>query len=356
MSSIRLFQFVRALAFIGLIVNCAPLWAECTLPGTASATPLPEKLGIELYVQGELEIAPPSWIISRGFYISPEQRIINECSKILTAKTISDSLPERLNRFAYLPEEARTRAFIAVSSVDQKMAMQKTGPYWHAYVTAFPDLRFVGATVRLAHGLVTRDESIRSPADLINKRVGLVMRPSSLRALQEILLIKAWDIYDQIIVKEYLPSEFPGALERGEVDVVFMPIGRMADDRLLPVGVDFNDLDLHWISISQEDVHAATDNTPVLTERAVFSPKTGATNGELEVGLITFDAAWFTFASTPDDIVYEFIHAVQQVCPPQAPACEGRSPASMARWPGIEENLIHPGALKFYQDVGINHD
>jgi TRAP-type uncharacterized transport system substrate-binding protein len=325
--------------------------AECELP--TAGTPSDGKVRIDLYVQGDIEIAPPAWVLDRGKHVSPEERVINECSNLLHARSISDSLPERLNIFAHLPEEARSAAFIAVSSVDQKMAVDKTGPYWHAYVTAFPDLRFVGATVRLAYGLATLDETIQAPGDLVGKKVGLVARPSSIRALQEILLIRSWGIYDRISVKEYLPAELAGALNRREVDAVFMPAGRMTGRELMPTGVDFDDPSLRWISISTDDILIATNKTPVLAERVVFSPAAGATNGDDEVGLVTFDVAWFTFASTPDAVVYEFINAAQQVCPPQAPSCNGRSPQSMIRWPELETDLLHPGALKFYQEIGV---
>ena len=311
---------------------------------------------MKLYVQGRLMMKPPSWFMGRGDYISPEERLINRCSRRLTAKTVSDSLPERLNVFAYEPEAARSGAFIGVSSVDQKMAMEKTGPYWHAYVTAFPDLRFVGATNRFVHGLVTLDDSIRSPRDLIGKRMGLVMRPSSLRALQEIVLISAWDIYDQITVREYLPGELADALDRGEVDAVFMPVARVANGELMAMNIDIRRKDIRWISLSPDDVFAATDNTPVLAERVVFIPPAGVANGDEEVGLITFDVAWFTFASTADDVAYEFAHVVHHVCPTLRPSCAGRSMESLLRWPQLDPGLIHPGALRFYREAGINLD
>ena len=44
----------------------------------------------------------------------------------------------------------------------------------------------------------------------------------------------------------------------------------MTDRMLLPLGVDFADESLKWISISEDDILAATDNTPVLAERLVF--------------------------------------------------------------------------------------
>jgi TRAP-type uncharacterized transport system substrate-binding protein len=150
-----------------------------------------------------------------------------------------------LNVFANKSAAERSGAFIAVSSVNQKMAMQRTGPYWHAYTTTFPDLRFVGSSVRIDYGLVTLNPNIRTTHDLVGKRIGLVMRPSSIRALQEIVLLKSWDIYDQITIKEYSPTAMASALDRNEVDVIVMPVARMSNDQLRPMQPDLERSDLN---------------------------------------------------------------------------------------------------------------
>jgi TRAP-type uncharacterized transport system substrate-binding protein len=249
-----------------------------------------------------------------------------------------------------LPDEAKSRSFIMVSNVDQKMAMDKTGPYWHAYVEPMSDLRFVGAVARHAHGLVTLDDSIRNSDDLRGKRVGLIPRPSSLRALQEIVLLQAWGIYEDIEVLEFMRPDMAGALERGDVDVVFMPVAQMINGKLKSTDIDITRDDLHWVSLSAADVDAATTNTPVVADRVVFSPPQGATNGNAEVGLISFDAAWFTFASAPDDVVYEFLRLASMVCPATQPNCGGRAMDTLLQWPDLDTDLIHPGAQRFYRE------
>ena len=339
----------------GILCSASMVRADC--PQALGSGPVSEpKLSVMLYVQGRLMMRPPSQFMERGEYISPEQRLINRCSGRLTATTLSDTLPERLNVFAHKSKAARSGAFVGVSSVDQKMAMEKIGPDWHAYVTAFPDLRFVGATNRFAHGLLTLDDTIRSVKDLAGKRMGLVMRPSSLRALQETVLISAWDIYDQITVREYLPGELAAALDGGAVDVVFMPVARVVNGELVSMNIDIHRKDIRWISLSPDDVVAATANTPVLAERVVFIPSAGTVNENENVGLITFDVAWFTFLSTSDDVVYEFAHAVHHVCPRLKAGCAGRSMESLLRWPQLDPGLIHPGALRFYREAGVDFD
>ena len=163
-------------------------------------------------------------------------------------------------------------------------------------------------------------------------------------------MINAWDIYDRITVKEYLPAELAGALNRGEVDAVFMPIAREVDGTLQVMHRNLSRGDIRWLSLSGDDVAAATHNTPVLAERVLFTPAGRAE----EVGLITFDVAWFTFASTPDNVAYEFAQAVYHACPPLKPDCSGKSVESLLRWPELDPGLIHPGALIFYREAGID--
>ncbi|SVE56839.1 uncharacterized protein METZ01_LOCUS509693, partial [marine metagenome] len=105
-----------------------------------------------------------------------------------------------------------------------------------------------------------------------------------------------------------------------------------------------------------DDVVAATGNSPVLAERVVFMPSAGAVNENENVGLITFDVAWFTFLSTSDDVAYEFAHAAHHVCPRLKAGCAGRSMESLLRWPQLDPRLIHPGALRFYREAGVDFD
>tara|TARA_B100000586_G_scaffold81084_1_gene57159 strand:+ start:472 stop:1068 length:597 start_codon:yes stop_codon:yes gene_type:complete len=159
-------------------------------PNTLNLKPTSQtKIPVSLYIEGVFSVRQKSSKDENEFFVAPEVELINSCSQSLTAKTFIAPLPERLNIFAHRSKESRSGAFINVSSVDQKMAMEKKGPSWHAYTASFSDLRFVGATVRLAHGLLTLDGTINSVHDLVGKRIGLVMRPSSLRVLQETVMV-----------------------------------------------------------------------------------------------------------------------------------------------------------------------
>ena len=322
-------------------------------PSTLNLKPIPQtKVPVSLYIEGTLSVSQKSSKDENEFFVAPEVELINSCSQSLTAKTFIAPLPERLNIFAHRSKENRSGVFINVSSVDQKMAMEKKGPSWHAYTAPFPDLRFVGATVRLAHGLLTLDREINSVQDLIGKRIGLVMRPSSLRILQEVALMNVWDIYDQITVKEYPPGEMSQALDRGEVDVIFLPVIRETKGKLLPINLDFNRKDVHWISISTKDVNTAMESTLILADHMVFPEVTQSSNKEQDIGLITFDVAWFTFTSTPDDVVYDFLQAARHICPPDNNSCSTISTDRLLLWPKLETRLIHPGAQRFYREQG----
>ena len=342
------------IAFVLIFISSRVSASTINCPSALNLKPTSQtKVPVSLYIEGTLSILQQSSKDENDFFIAPEVKLINSCSQSLTAKTFIAPLPERLNIFSSRSKENRSGAFINVSSADQKMAMEKKGPSWHAYVAPFSDLRFVGATVRLAHGLLTLDREINSVQDLVGKRIGLVMRPSSLRVLQEALLISVWDIYDQIIVKEYSPGEMSKALEQGEVDAIFLPVIRETKGKLLPINLDFNRRDLHWISISTKDVKNTIENTLILADHMVLPEVTQLANKEQDIGLITFDVAWFTFASTPDNVVYDFLQAVRHICPPGINSCSEISTDRLLLWPELETRLIHPGAQRFYKEQGV---
>ena len=90
----------------------------------------------------------------------------------------------------------------------------------------------------------------------------------------------------------------------------------------------------------------------MLAERIAFPLSATSADNYEEVGLITFDVAWFTFASTPDDVVYDFLQAVRHVCPSEINICPTISTDRLLLWPKLETRLIHPGAQRFYKEQG----
>jgi len=70
---------------------------------------------------------------------------------------------------------------------------------------------------------------------------------------------------------------------------------------------------------------------------------------------IAFPQVVFTHADVPDDVVYAMAKAMYenaQVMADTFPPFRAFKPADMKGDPGIAE--FHPGALKFYEEVGLN--
>jgi TRAP-type uncharacterized transport system substrate-binding protein len=129
-----------------------------------------------------------------------------------------------------------------------------------------------------------------------------------------------------------------------------MPVIREDKGNLLSINLDINRPDIHWISISSKDVTSATESTSILAEQLIL-PRSTTVKGEGAVGLITFDIAWFTFASTPDDVVYAFLQSVRHFCSPNGQGCSVLPADRLLRWPQLETRLIHPGAQRFYKEM-----
>ena len=102
----------------------------------------------------------------------------------------------------------------------------------------------------------------------------------------------------------------------------------------------------------EKDVKTAMDNTLILADHMVLPEIKESANKEEDIGLITFDIAWFTFASTPDDVVYDFLQTVRHFCPSNINSCSTISTDRLLLWPKLETGLIHPGAQRFYKEQG----
>lgn len=84
--------------------------------------------------------------------------------------------------------------------------------------------------------------------------------------------------------------------------------------------------------------------------------KAGSMPGVLEDGTyIAFPQVIFTHANAPDDVVYEMAKAMYenaQVMADTFPPFRAFRPENMRGDPGIAE--FHPGALRFFEEVGLN--
>lgn len=250
----------------------------------------------------------------------------------LPVRTVSEALPESVNRIAAMAADARPWNLPIVTTVDFQLARSGGGPDWHRYDRALADLRFVSTLYDVGFGVFTADPAVRAPEDLRGRRIAVPPRPSSVRLLTELLLGPGWGVLDQVTLVDMPPHAALEALAAGTVDATTWNL-------ILP---------------------GASGRRPLSSASARFIPvddatlarigQGGGSLGRVTLGVSSSDdgpvisfaqgiAAW---ADTPAGIVQGLISGIRGAVggAPGLPA----TVAAMSAWPGLTAEMRHPAA------------
>lgn len=250
---------------------------------------------------------------------------------------IAMALPQSIHHIAPMPPAVRGGHWPIMTSADFLPARAGTGPEWHAYPRACPDLYFVAALYEVGFGISVWDSAIRVPADLAGKRIAVPPRPSAVRLLAEALLDDGWGLAGRVGLIAMPPGEVADAARAGTIDAtawnLMVPGGpRMLagalprDARFLPVDAD-----------ALERIHAAHD----------FRLRTVAGGGQPLLSFAQALAAWEeSDAATIRAVLDHLAHGTGIVGFPQ-------SPAAMRDWPALEPEAVHPAARAWYREHSI---
>jgi TRAP-type uncharacterized transport system substrate-binding protein len=210
-------------------------------------------------------------------------------------------------------------------------------------------------------GIGTYDPEIRSPEHLIGKKIGVEPEGGSPRLFTDALLRDAWGIYDKVTLVGCYPPKAKKGLLSGDLDAThwvrtWEVVGgfECSDLSLL------NERQLHWISLSLEDVDRINEKNPwnlhrLLMPRGSIRAKGSKLDPPEDVGLPGFIPAICAWDATEEEVVYEFVRFLDEKSELWPEYSNGRplSLARMSRFPGITEDMVHPGALRYYNEKGV---
>jgi len=253
-------------------------------------------------------------------------------------------------------------------NTDFMYAWQAGGPPEHKYEHKFTDLKFIASKPGSFPGIFALDQDIHGTEDLAGLRIGVVPRVSSNWIWTYALLNDAWDIYDKVkLVTCPTPNHGLEKILNGEIDATMWGFFLMetieGNGFSTRPGMDaFEGKRINWINVSLEDVAKINRANPWKMGRVVMAkgslraegPK--ALDPEKDIGLAEFSVAICGWDSTDDDVVYEllkFLDAKSSLWP----EFSGGRPmnlARMSRFPGLIEDMVHPAALKYYREKGMD--
>ncbi|OPX41816.1 MAG: hypothetical protein B1H13_00140 [Desulfobacteraceae bacterium 4484_190.3] len=322
-----------------------------------------ESIGVEFRIKPvHLEIFSPSPMGSLHFTLDTAPvKLLNRFHKRITASGRAIPAPNHLHMIDKLPQELKKHSLPIVPNTDFLPAILGKGPQWHNYQREFTDLKFVATTALSAFALATYDPEIRTPQHLTGKKVGIRPRPSSLRVLKEAILRDAWGIYDKVILKDCFRSEAKDGLLKGDFDATFWFENRQVVDGfecLEPLALEAKDTG--WVGISLEDTDRINRNNPWKLHRVLVPGGSLRANGPkldppMDIGMAGLSTALCAWDSTEDEVVYElvkFMDKYSHLWPDFTNGCP-LSLSRMSSFPGLTEDVVHPGALEFYNERGI---
>jgi len=289
-------------------------------------------------------------------------RLLNQYHPAITASWRAIAAPDHIDKIDTLPIEFRKYSLPIVPSTDFMPARLGEGPAWHRYLRRHEDLRFVACTAVVAIGLATPNPAIREPKHLKGRKIGVMPRPSSFRILMEGILRDGWGIESEIDLRDTYPTQVKDALVSGKIDGTL----NIQSTELLGGFQCFDGgllaaKNIHWVNISVGEVERINRSNPWKLHRVLVpGGSIRATGPKLDppadVGMAGFSTALCAWDETEDEVVYELVRFLDEKSS-LWPDCTNGCPMSLARmsrFPGIREEHVHPGALRYYAEQGIS--
>jgi len=282
-------------------------------------------------------------------------------------------LPSSVNKIDKMPAEERKYAFAAfLPPTDFLLARAGGGPEKHKYTRAYTDLLFAGNVGTGGWTFLTRDRELaKDPRKLAGKVVGVVNPPEA-RAwgspdlLAYSILKDAWGIYDEVdLVKVSLP-EVGGMFDAEMIDAAFWGMANSLSGTYTipgPFYDTFKENQYYWIPLTQADVDKINAANPwkisLLTvpkgSITIPGPPAKTVNPPEDVIMCDFGSALAAWEDTEEDVVYEMLRFIVANADKikEAGLRMHPDPESMAQWPGLTKDVVHPGALRFYETQGV---
>jgi len=283
--------------------------------------------------------------------------LINKHSTWLRARAVEGMNPEAHQRMLALEPEKRKNTVVFSSPLAQ----------WRIETGRLSDVkpyfghRQIASWGIAANGFISLNPKITKLEDLKGKRVGVDLKRFFGRCGLPLAVVKQYVPLSDVNIEYLPPVDGFDALRNGLVDVYYA-IGVMKSPTIAtPSAATQEFLDtvrqrLYFLSPSPEKVKAAMKDlggypiSTIAVAPGTFHPKQD-TSWVLSYECLT----WGADAAVPEDVVYEVskIHLDNQKkfmeVHPSGTFISKETVGLM----GVEEELVHPGALKCYRERGV---
>ena len=281
--------------------------------------------------------------------------LINEHSTSLNATAVeSPSLTASFQLLQKEPERRPDTLIISMTSFHW-LASEGKEPFTEQY----DGLRFISTLGYHMQGFITLDPEIKTVADFSGKKVSI----GDMSSLSRVEMLKA--IFESAGVLDEVTLEYLGlpdganALRDGLIDATLGSLTLISPpDQYTPASYLSEIMSaktVYFTSMDSQDIKYMNELVgPLETVHTVPAGCMGETQTEPWVGLGKV-FGWAADRQLPDNVVYEICRIIYENADQFAdynPSLAFVSHETMAKW-GVPEENMHPGALQFYKDYGM---
>ncbi|GAB5469186.1 MAG: hypothetical protein Kilf2KO_22160 [Rhodospirillales bacterium] len=232
----------------------------------------------------------------------------------------------------------------------------------------FPEPLEVAKDFRVIAGLgptynvwVTTDPEIETPKDFVGKRVGIGLLTQNEWGMHQRMLLDAWGLTPELRSLDALgTSANIEALLDGRTQVgTLFGLTSVDGEHTVVTGphrqLEASDRDWHYVQVPAEMIRAYNDRTGAPFRVVDYAAGTLPNQPDR---LVTFGDILLLQAhkDLPDDLAYEFVRMMvenYEKIASYSALTRVWTPATLAEIAKQSPDLVHPGAMKAYRDLGL---
>ena len=248
----------------------------------------------------------------------------------------------------------RKSALAVATDITYWKALGGTEPFDREY----KDLKVVLLMHLMQTGILTANSKITTKEDLVGKKIAMGLGGSSISDMAHYLLDDCWGMAGQYKPQYMGWGDSTKAVADGTVDAVLAFFGRLQDKSVVhSVFMSlFQTRAIYLLGPTAEELARGREITGFPTPHEVVPAGALGDWQKEDFDVWTIVTNWYAYDEMPDEIVYEVVKTAHENYKDMANyhAAGGVwSPETLAWLAVPSEDLIHPGALKYFKEKGL---